>query len=192
MADGEKIVFKGKADEKPGMEPGDVIFVAQQKEKHPVFIRKGQDLFCKKEVCLRDALCGATITITHLDNRVLALRTPPGEVIKPGEFRCVAEEGMPLKSNPYLKGNLYVEFIVKFPVSHELPAPALKVLRDCLPPGDGMDEDLDTVEECHHHAVDIEEELQRRKRDHQQGHNAYDSDEEGAGGGGQRVQCAQQ
>lgn len=40
MSDGEKIVFEGKADEKPGLESGDLVFVIQQKEKHPVFVRK--------------------------------------------------------------------------------------------------------------------------------------------------------
>jgi len=190
MADGEKIVFKGKADEKPGMEPGDVVFVAQQKEKHPVFMRKAQDLFCKKEISLREALCGAAVTITHLDQRVLVVRTAPGEVIKPGEFRCIEEEGMPLRSNPIMRGNLYVEFVVKFPESQTLPEPALAQIRKALPATDDMDTDVGDLEECHHHTVDIEEELARRKREHQSHQNAYDSDEEGAGG--QRVQCAQQ
>mmetsp|Transcript_5763 Transcript_5763/g.16184 ORF Transcript_5763/g.16184 Transcript_5763/m.16184 type:complete len:358 (-) Transcript_5763:779-1852(-) len=103
MSDGEKIVFAGKADEKPGMEPGDLVFVAQQKEKHPVFMRKGSDLFVKKEISLRDALCGASITITHLDKRVLLIKTAPGEVIQPGEFRCIEDEGMPLRNNPLMR-----------------------------------------------------------------------------------------
>uniref|UniRef100_A0A061S5K7 DnaJ homolog subfamily A member 2 n=1 Tax=Tetraselmis sp. GSL018 TaxID=582737 RepID=A0A061S5K7_9CHLO len=188
-SEGEKVVFHGKADEKPGIEAGDLIFVVQQKEKHPVFQRKGHDLFCTKEIALRDALCGAAITVTHLDKRTLLVKTRPGQVIRPGEFHCIEDEGMPQRSNPSLRGNLYVEFKVAFPKDGSLPPAALEVLRRALPPSAEMDTDLEDAEEVSMHPVDIEAELRRRKQEAAQ-QQAYDSDDEPAGG--QRVQCAQQ
>lgn len=189
MADNDKIVFDGKADEKPGMEPGDLVFVVQQKEKHPVFVRKGMDLFCKKDVSLRDALCGTVLTIKHLDKRVLSIKTEPGEVIKPGEFRCIEDEGMPQKNNPMLKGNLYVEFNVVFPKPGDLKGPTVDILKQALPSSEQMDVDGDEVEEVDMHTVDIENELRRRKEQFRQEQDDGSDDE---AGGGQRVQCAQQ
>jgi hypothetical protein len=39
MRNGEKVRFHGMADEHPNSEPGDIVFVLQEKE-HPVFTRK--------------------------------------------------------------------------------------------------------------------------------------------------------
>lgn len=38
MKDGQKIVFHGEGDQEPGLEPGDIIIVLEQKA-HPVFTR---------------------------------------------------------------------------------------------------------------------------------------------------------
>jgi hypothetical protein len=38
---------------------------------------------------------------------------PPGEVIKPDSFRVIEQEGMPAHGSPYVKGNLYVQFLVR-------------------------------------------------------------------------------
>jgi DnaJ-class molecular chaperone len=47
----------------------------------------------------------------------LQVTTQPGEVIKPDSWKVVDQEGMPLEANPYEKGNLYIQFDVKFPDS---------------------------------------------------------------------------
>ncbi len=36
MVDGQKITFSGEGDQEPGLEPGDIIIVLDEKE-HPVF-----------------------------------------------------------------------------------------------------------------------------------------------------------
>lgn len=38
MRDGQKIVFHGEGDQEPGIEPGDIIIVLDQRE-HPHFTR---------------------------------------------------------------------------------------------------------------------------------------------------------
>eukprot|EP00397_Hematodinium_sp_SG-2012_P005789 GEMP01005813.1.p1 GENE.GEMP01005813.1~~GEMP01005813.1.p1 ORF type:complete len:500 (+),score=116.50 GEMP01005813.1:41-1540(+) len=81
-ADGHKIPFRGKADEKPGYETGDVIFVVNEKE-HAVFKRKGADLYINKTITLLEALVGFEIEVTHLDGRKLLIKNKPGEIITP-------------------------------------------------------------------------------------------------------------
>jgi DnaJ homolog subfamily A member 2 len=122
VIDGEKIIMHGQADEAPGLEPGDLIFVIRQKP-HDVFHRGGSrsaDLVVEKDITLTDALCGFETTIKHLDDRQLLVRVKPGErVIKPGDLFEIKKEGMPVKDS-LEKGNLYVKFNVIFPdkISH--------------------------------------------------------------------------
>lgn len=61
MKHNEKITFRGAADEAPGMEPGDVTFIIQEKD-HDLFKRKGADLLVTKEISLNQALTGFTVS----------------------------------------------------------------------------------------------------------------------------------
>ena len=53
-------------------------------------------------------------------------------MIKPGDFRCIDDEGMPRYKNPFLKGKLILKFDVTFPDFLELDV--LQMLEQCLPP----------------------------------------------------------
>jgi DnaJ family protein A protein 2 len=113
MSDGRQLLFKGMADQRPGMEPGDLSIIIRQMP-HDTFSRDGDDLSIEKTVTLIEALTGADINITHLDGRVLRLRSPDGFVIKPGTVMEVPGEGMP-RLNRDTKGKLFVHFKVEFP-----------------------------------------------------------------------------
>lgn len=78
MKDGQKITFHEEGDQVPGLEPGDIIIVLDQKE-HPVFRRSGDDLIVRREISLADALCGCRQVIRTLDNRTLLVSSSPGE-----------------------------------------------------------------------------------------------------------------
>jgi len=80
--DGHKIKFAEMADEHPDADAGDVIFTLKQQE-HPLFKRKGANLYVERKVSLVEALCGFELEITHLDGRKLLIKTSPGEIIKP-------------------------------------------------------------------------------------------------------------
>lgn len=91
MVDGQRIVFNGEGDQEPGLEPGDVIIVLEEKE-HEVFKRSGNDLVMKMNVELVEALCGFQKVVQTLDDRDLLITSVPGEVVKPGEVKCVIGE----------------------------------------------------------------------------------------------------
>lgn len=82
MKDGQKITFHGEGDQEPGLEPGDVIIVLDQKD-HPVFQRQDNDLVMRMNLKLVEALCGFRKTIQTLDNRTLIISTQPGTAATP-------------------------------------------------------------------------------------------------------------
>ncbi|TLM35136.1 hypothetical protein FEC37_18770, partial [Acinetobacter baumannii] len=140
---------------------------------------------------LTEALCGFQFILTHLDNRQLLIKSQPGEVVKPDQFKAINDEGMPMYQRPFMRGKLYIHFTVEFPES--LTPEQCKALEAVLPPRPSMqmtDMELDECEETTLHDVNIEEEMRRKQQQAQQ--EAYDEDDDMHGGGAQRVQCAQQ
>lgn len=78
MEDGQKVTFSGEGDQEPGLEPGDIIIVLDEKA-HSVFKRNGQDLVMKMDINLTEALTGLKKTIKTLDERTLVIQTVRGE-----------------------------------------------------------------------------------------------------------------
>eukprot|EP00002_Diphylleia_rotans_P040418 TRINITY_DN9570_c0_g1_i4.p1 TRINITY_DN9570_c0_g1~~TRINITY_DN9570_c0_g1_i4.p1 ORF type:complete len:276 (-),score=63.43 TRINITY_DN9570_c0_g1_i4:271-1098(-) len=185
---GQKIVFTGEADQAPGIVPGDVVVVIQQKD-HSKFKRVGNDLFIEHTITLQEALCGFEFLIEHLDGRHLHVKSSPGEVIKPGDFRGIRDEGMPTYKRPFDKGILFIKFDVVFPQS--LDENTLSALKKLLPKPSAPPKVPSDSEEVTLHKIDPST---RAKGGNGQSHgNAYDEDNhEEHEGGGQRVQCASQ
>ncbi|XP_056136009.1 dnaJ homolog subfamily A member 1 [Lampris incognitus] len=184
MKDGQKIVFHGEGDQEPGLEPGDIIIVLDQREHH-VFTRQGQDLIMTMDLQLVEALCGFQKPIQTLDNRTLLITSHPGDLIKPGDKKCVLNEGMPMHRRPFEKGRLIIHFSVLFPQANFLPKHKLKELEGYLPvkmeaeQPESMDDDLyiyADLEDC-----DFEN---RKRRNHQ--HYYMEEDDYATAGG---VQC---
>lgn len=191
MKNGQKITFRGMADEKPNMEPGDIHFIVQEKE-HETFKRKGADLLVTKTLSLNEALCGFEWSITHLDNRKIVIKSKPGEIIKPETIggqpfvKIVSNEGMPSRGNPFVKGNLYVLFRVEFPSDGELDEKTVSTLKKTLPnPSMSLDYNEDEVEIAHLDHADVKNFGKGGVEAH---NDTYDSDEED---GQQNVECRQ-
>lgn len=133
MRDGQRITFAGEANESPGMLPGDVHFVIQQRE-HAIFKRRGNDLLIEKTITLREALCGYDFTVKHLDGRILHCKARDGELTTNEEVKAIEDEGMPkLGSAGFEKGRLFILFRVKFPKDGELNADVINKLKGLLP-----------------------------------------------------------
>lgn len=181
MKDGQRITFHGEGDQEPGLEPGDVMIVLDQKD-HPVFQRQEDNLVMKMNIKLAEALCGFQRTIRTLDNRTLIINSSPGEVIKHGDVKCVQNEGMPIYRDPYEKGQLIIHFQVEFPEKHWLPEHLMYQLERLLPPRDDVliTDDMEEVDLCE---VDVESQQSNHSRE------AYEEDEESPRAG---VQCQTQ
>ena len=84
MKGGQTITFRGESDQAPGVTPGDVVIVIEEKP-HERFQRKENDLITDVEIDLLSALAGGTFTIRHLDDRALVVNTLAGEIIRDGK-----------------------------------------------------------------------------------------------------------
>lgn len=189
MKNGQKIVFQGQADEAPDTVTGDIIFVLQEKE-HTMFKRKFDDLYVEHKLSLTEALCGFQFVLNHLDGRQLLIKSNPGEVIKPDQYKAINDEGMPHHERPFMKGRLFVHFTVEFPNSLPLDqSQALEKILPLNPRKQVSDMELDECEETTLHDVNMEEEMRRKQQQRYQ--HAYDEDDD-EDDDEPRVQCAQQ
>jgi len=182
MEDSQKITFSSEGDQEPGLEPGDIIIVLDEKP-HDKFKRSGQDLIVKMDINLTDALTGMKKTIKTLDDRTLVIQTVRGEVIKTGDLKQIQGEGMPQYRNPFEKGRMILQFNVVFPPM--LDPKIADALAKVLPPSEEpmIPDDHDEVDI---NDFDPENDRQSHRR-HQ-----YEEDDDHPGQHGPGVQCASQ
>ena len=124
---GTKITFPEKGNQEPGLLPGDLIFVIDEKP-HPTFKRDGNDLLVHQKLSLLEALTGKTLSLTTLDGRNLNIEV--SDIVKPGHEVVIPNEGMPISKEPKKRGNLRIKFSIKFPsrLSSDQKADLRKVL----------------------------------------------------------------
>eukprot|EP01106_Pelomyxa_sp_JSP_P000199 TRINITY_DN1025_c0_g1_i1.p1 TRINITY_DN1025_c0_g1~~TRINITY_DN1025_c0_g1_i1.p1 ORF type:complete len:241 (-),score=70.39 TRINITY_DN1025_c0_g1_i1:114-836(-) len=112
--DGDAITFPALGDEKPNALPGDVRFIVKV-EPHQKFIREENNLRYKLSISLLEALVGFTKEIKHLDGHKVEIKRE--SVTKPGQVITLSGEGMPVRTNPNEKGDLFVDVTVRFPTT---------------------------------------------------------------------------
>ena len=129
-----------------------------------------------------------------MDGRSIVIKTRPGQIIEAETtdsesgrtlpyITVVKDEGMPSLGNPFVKGDLYVAFHVKFP--KQLDPSVIEQLKKLLPDAD-MEEEYDP-EETEEHFMDFADLRHFGKGGAVTQGGEYDSDDEG----GQGVQCQQ-
>jgi molecular chaperone DnaJ len=105
-----KVEGKGEAGRKGGR-PGDLycrIFI----KAHPVFKRKGDDLYLKTPISFSQATLGDEVEIATLEQKKVLLKVSPGT--ESGKVLRISNKGIPHFSG-YGKGDMYVELVVKTP-----------------------------------------------------------------------------
>ncbi|KAE8292254.1 DnaJ-like protein subfamily B member 5 Heat shock protein Hsp40-3 Heat shock protein cognate 40 [Larimichthys crocea] len=126
--EGTKITFPKEGDETPENIPADIAFVLKDKG-HAHFKRDGSNVIYNCKISLKEALCGCTVSIPTLENRIISL--PCHDIIKPGTVKRLRGEGLPFPKNPSQRGDLIVEFSVRFP--DRIPPQSREIIRQHLP-----------------------------------------------------------
>jgi len=110
-SEGFKVEFKATGNETKHLLPADIIYTMCECP-HPRFQRDGDNLIYKYDISLKEALCGSTIHILTLDQRLLSI--PTNYVIKPNTIHKVKGEGLPIL-NTENRGDLLIYFNIIFP-----------------------------------------------------------------------------
>lgn len=146
MKNNDKIVLNGEGDQHPDIDiPGNVILILKQK-KHLLFTRDGNDLIMQKTISLKEALCGIKFNVTHLDNRILLVKTKPYSIINNKDIYVIPNEGMIYGNN---HGNLLVQFNISLPSS--LGDDTIDVLKEILPDNLTNEKICEDALECYLH-----------------------------------------
>ena len=109
---GTKITFRKHGDQRPGHIASDIVFVLKDKPD-PEYSRDGNTLIYKKEISLKEALCGTDFVYTHLNGKKTHVVAPA--VINPETEITYPELGMPNPKEPNTFGDLKIKFNIRFP-----------------------------------------------------------------------------
>lgn len=109
---GTKITFPREGDQNAGTIPADIVFIIQDKPDK-TFKREGADILYTAKVSLKEALCGCRCKIPTLENDEFELKM--NDVITPQTTRRISGRGLPYHKNPTKRGDLVVQFEIKFP-----------------------------------------------------------------------------
>ncbi|XP_063787796.1 dnaJ homolog subfamily B member 1 [Pseudophryne corroboree] len=126
--EGTKITFPKEGDESLTNIPADIVFVLKDKP-HSVFKRDSSNLVYTAKINLREALCGCSINVPTLDGRTI--QQVIKDIINPGTKRRISGEGLPFPKSPDQRGDLIVEFDIRFP--ERLSAASRETLGRVLP-----------------------------------------------------------
>ncbi|GJE97939.1 DnaJ-domain-containing protein [Phanerochaete sordida] len=182
MKGGQTITFRGESDQAPGVLPGDVVIVIEEKP-HDRFKRRDTDLFISVEVDLLTALAGGQFAIKHLDERALVVKVHPGEVLKHNALKVIPGEGMPSQRH-HEPGDLFIRVQVKFPDS--MPLESIPFLEKALPPRNALEHFPKNV------MLEEVEAVEADARQHELADAGEAMDEDEDGEGEPRMQCANQ
>ncbi len=101
---------KGEAGKKNGKAGN--LYVRVYVKQHPVFGRKGDDIYMSREIAYSQAMLGDEIEIPTLEGKPLLLKVP--QATESGKILRVSEKGIP-HFGGYGRGNMYVELNIQVP-----------------------------------------------------------------------------
>jgi len=184
IPDEKTILFAGEGNEMPGAMAGD-LHVRVSVKPHPVFERKGADLFMKKKISLLEALVGVNFKLKQLDGTDLTICSAPADVISTGEMKVIQGKGMPFYGDAMSHGNLIIQFDIEFPKGEQIKKEAREQLKKILP-GPKINpppQNYEMMEDFHE---------SMRNESAEGGHRNRHHDDDDGHPQGQRVECGTQ
>ncbi|XP_072743677.1 dnaJ homolog shv [Anoplolepis gracilipes] len=112
MVDNQEIKFTAEGEPHLDGDPGDLILKIQTLP-HPIFERRGDDLYTNITISLQDSLLGFTVDIKHLDDHIVTVQRD--KITKHGTRIRKKNQGMPNYDNNNLYGSLYITVDVAYP-----------------------------------------------------------------------------
>lgn len=109
--DGEIIILREKGNSMNDSIKGDVkIFIKVINETN--FKRQGLDIIYDKNISLKDALCGFSFQLKHLNGKIYTLNNSTGSIVVPEYQKIMPGMGLTRETHT---GNLIIHFHIDFP-----------------------------------------------------------------------------
>ncbi|MBI5441848.1 MAG: J domain-containing protein [Deltaproteobacteria bacterium] len=112
VEEGQQVRLEGEGEEIAGGIPGD-LYITLQEEEHPLFERRGADLFSPLRIDLLKAVEGGTVELPGPDGNPLTVDVEEG--IQSGTVKVLEGRGLPVLRHPGRRGNLYLQVWVTTP-----------------------------------------------------------------------------
>jgi curved DNA-binding protein len=113
VADGSRVRIGGEGEQgSGGAESGD-LYLRIRMAPHPVFERKGRDLYTRVTIPLTTAVLGGEAEVATISGKSLRLKVPP--TTQQGQIFRLKGQGMPAIGKPDEHGDLYATAEVQLP-----------------------------------------------------------------------------
>lgn len=126
---GTRITFQREGDQSRHKIPADIVFTIRDKP-HPQFKREGSDLRYTASITLKQALYGCVIKVPTMNGDKVTINFT-NEIVNPKTVKRLQGYGLPLPKEPSRKGDLIVNFDIKFP--EQLSQSARDIIADIFP-----------------------------------------------------------
>ena len=113
VTDGSRVRVSGEGEQGVGGAESGNLYLRVRLASHPVFERKGRDLYIKSPVPLTTAVLGGEANVQTLSGKPARLRIPP--LTQNGQLFRLKGYGMPSAGNTDETGDLYARVDVQLP-----------------------------------------------------------------------------
>jgi curved DNA-binding protein len=113
VGDGSRVRVAGEGEQGMGGAPGGDLYLRIKLAPHPVFERKGRDLYAKALVPATTAVLGGEADVATMTGKPARLRIPP--LTQNGQVFRLKKYGMPAAGKPDEQGDLYARVEVQVP-----------------------------------------------------------------------------
>jgi molecular chaperone DnaJ len=127
VEDGQQIRVEGEGEELADGVPGD-LYIVLREDEHPLFQRRGVDLFAPLRIDLMTAVSGGRVEVPGPDGEPLTVKLEEG--VQSGAVKTLKGKGLPVLGHPSAWGDLYFQVWVATPKG--LSADQKATLREVL------------------------------------------------------------
>jgi DnaJ-class molecular chaperone len=113
VTDGSRVRVAGEGEQGAGGAPGGDLFLRVRLASHPVFERKGRDLYVMVPVPVTTAVLGGEADVQTMAGKPARLRIPP--LTQNGQVFRLKGYGMPATGKPDERGDLYARVEAALP-----------------------------------------------------------------------------
>ena len=113
VADGSRVRIAGEGEQGSGGAASGDLYLRIRMAPHPVFERKGRDLYTRVSIPLTTAVLGGEADVRTLGGKSLRLKVPP--TTQQGQIFRLKGQGMPAIGKPDEHGDLYATADVQLP-----------------------------------------------------------------------------